>query len=126
MDIKSAFLQGMKLVPEAGSDRILWKLKKCVCGLADASLYWYNKVKEILLSTGCKMSQFDPAVFYWQDEQFKVTGVLTCHVDDLLWADKTQNFSTVGIPRLKSTFHVERKELEISAMWGWILLLLMV
>ena len=50
-----------------------WKLKKCVYGLADASLYWYNKVKEIMLGTGGNMSQVDPAVFYWQDKQFKGT-----------------------------------------------------
>lgn len=79
IDIKSAFLQSMKLSrdiyistpqPEAGSDSILWKR---VYGLADASLYWYNKVKEIMLSTGGKMSQVDPAVLFWLDEQFKVT-----------------------------------------------------
>jgi len=62
----------------------LWKLKKCVYGLADASLYWYNKVKELMLNSGGKMSQVDPAVFYWQKEQFEVTGVLACHVDDYL------------------------------------------
>ncbi|XP_039900576.1 uncharacterized protein LOC120741662 [Simochromis diagramma] len=57
MDIKSAFLQGMELSrdiylrppPEAGKDNVLWKLKKCVYGLADASLYWYNKVKDIMI-----------------------------------------------------------------------------
>lgn len=95
--------------PEAGSDSILWKLKKCVYGLADASLYWHNKVKEIMLSIGCKMSQVDPAVFYWLDEQFKVTGVLACHVDDFLRAG-SQNFSTDVISLLKSAFHVGRKE----------------
>jgi len=70
--------------PEAGVDNALWKLKKCVYGLADASLYWYNKVKELMLNSGGKMSQVDPAVFYWQKEQFEVTGVLACHVDDYL------------------------------------------
>ena len=94
MDIKSAFLQGMELSrdiyirppPEAGSENVIWKLKKCVYGLADASLYWYNKVKETMLGTVGKMTQVDPAVFYWLDEQLKVAGVLACHVDDFLWA----------------------------------------
>ena len=119
MDIKSAFLQGMELSrdiyirppPEAGSDGILWKLKKCVYGLADASLYWYNKVKEIMMSTGGKMSKVDPAVFYWLDEQFRVVGVLACHVDDFLWAG-SQNFSSDVIPLLKSAFNVGREEHE--------------
>ena len=59
IDIKSAFLQGTELSrdihirapPEATSEGTLWKLKKkCVNGLADESLYWYNKVQ----STGGK------------------------------------------------------------------------
>ena len=117
MDIKSAFLQGMELSrdiyirppPEADSKGVLWKLKKCVYGLADASLYWYNKVKEIMLGTGGKVSQVDPAVFYWLDENCKVKGVLACHVDDFLWAG-TQQFVTNVIPGLKSAFHVGREE----------------
>lgn len=59
MDIESVFLQDMQLSretyvrppPEAGKENILWELNKCVYGLADASLYWYNKVKAIMLST---------------------------------------------------------------------------
>lgn len=117
MDIKSAFLQGMELSrdihvrppPEADSKGVLWKLKKCVYGLADASLYWYNKVKETILSTGGKVSKVDPAVFYWLDDQCNVTGVLACHVDDFLWAGSL-NFSTNVIPQLKSAFRVGREE----------------
>ncbi|XP_048012163.1 uncharacterized protein LOC125245541 isoform X2 [Megalobrama amblycephala] len=71
MDIKSAFLQGIELLrniyirppPEAVCEGKLWKLKKCVYGLADASLYWYNRVKEIVLKPGGKMSKVDPAAF---------------------------------------------------------------
>ena len=119
MDIKSAFLQGMELSrdtyirppPEAGSENIIWKLKKCVYGLADTSLYWYNKVKEIMLGTGGKMTQVDPAVFYWLGEQLKVAGVLACHVDDFLW-EGSQDFSTNVIPLLKAAFHVGCEEHE--------------
>lgn len=54
MDIKSAFLQGIELSrdiyiwpsPEAVSGNVLWKLKKCAYSVANASLYWYNKVKD--------------------------------------------------------------------------------
>lgn len=93
MDIKSAFPQGMALSrdiyikppPEAKSEGTLWKLKKCVYGLADASLYWQNRVKEIVLKAGGKMSQDDPAVFYLLEQDCAVTGVLACHVDDFIW-----------------------------------------
>lgn len=119
MDFKSAFLQGMELSrdiyirppPEAGVDNVLWKLKKCVYGLADASLYWYNKVKELMLNSGGKMSRVDSAVFYWQDEQSEVTGILACHVDDFFGAG-SEDFVTNVIPVLKSVFHVGREEHE--------------
>ncbi len=118
MDIKSAFLQGMQLSreiyirppPEAGKENVLWKLNKCVYGLADALLYWYNKVKAIILSTGGKMSKVDPAVFFWLDEQCKVIEVLACHVD-FLWASSL-NFSKDLIPILQSALHVGREEHE--------------
>lgn len=117
VDIKSAFLDGMELSrdiylcppPEAGKDNVLWKLKKCVYGPADASLYWYNEVKDIMLNTGGKISQVDPAVFYWQNEQSEITGVLACHVDDFLWAGSS-HFATHIIPVLKSTFFVGHEE----------------
>jgi len=98
-------------------NNVLWKLKKCVYGLADASLYWYNKVKELLLSTAGKMSQVDPAVFYWQNEQSEVTGVLACHVDDFLWAG-SEHFVANVIPVLKSAFHVGREEHESFSYVG--------
>lgn len=60
-----------------------------------------------MLATGGKVSQVDPAVFYWLDEYCKVKGVLAFHVDDFLWA-ATQHFETNVIPRLKSAFHVGR------------------
>ena len=49
VDIKTAFLQGEKIPrevylqppKEANSARNIWKLNKCVYGLADASLKWY-------------------------------------------------------------------------------------
>lgn len=117
MDIKSAFLQGMELSrdihirppPEAKSEGTLWKLKKCVYGLTDASLYWYNRVKATMLETGATMSQVDPAVFYWLDGECKVTGVLACHVDDFIWGGSDE-FATTIIPQLKTVFQVGREE----------------
>ena len=119
MDIKSAFLQGTTLSrelyirppPEAESEGTLWKLKKCVYGLADASLYWYNRVKEIVLTTGGNVSKVDPAVFYWLDKDCAVSGVLACHVDDFIWGG-THSFSTTVIPQLRSAFQIGREEHE--------------
>ncbi|KAM9471315.1 uncharacterized protein ACWYII_007190 [Salvelinus alpinus] len=109
IDIKSAFLQGTELSrdihirppPEAKSEGTLWKLKKCVYGLADGSLYCYSKVKATVLNTGGKMSQVDPAVFHWLDQDCNVTGVLACHVDDFIWGG-SQTFASTVIPHLKA------------------------
>lgn len=117
MDIKSAFSQGTELSrdiyirppPEANCKGTLWKLKKCVYGLADASLYWYNRVREIVVQAGGKMSKVDPAVFFWTDQDCKVTGVLACHVDGFIWGG-TQSFSQTVIPHLRSAFQVGREE----------------
>ena len=69
MDIKVAFLQGKELTrniyirppPETPSQGILWKLKRCVYGLEDASLYWYNKVKDTMYQLGAVLSQVKPS-----------------------------------------------------------------
>lgn len=108
MDIKSAFSQGTELSrdiyirppPEANCKGTLWKLKKCVYGLADAS---------IVVQAGGKMSKVDPAVFFWTDQDCKVTGVLACHVDGFIWGG-TQSFSQTVIPHLRSAFQVGREE----------------
>lgn len=93
MDINAAFLQGKEwtqnvyICPpqEAQSTGTVWKLKKCVYGLADASLYWYNRVKDTMQNVGATVSKVDPAVFYWLDDSCKVMGVLVSHVDDFIW-----------------------------------------
>ena len=71
IDIKTAFLQGEKierdiyLVPpkEANTDKV-WKLRKCVYGLSDASLKWYDRVMIFMVKEGLKVSIADPAVNY--------------------------------------------------------------
>ena len=70
IDIKTAFLQGNSLEREIfikpphenRKHNTLWKLKKCVYGLKDASLHWYRKVKWFMESIGGKVSTMDPAI----------------------------------------------------------------
>ena len=72
MDIKAAFLQGKELTrdiyirppQEVQNKGTIWKLKKCVYGLTDASLFWYNRVKDTMQQLGVTVSKVDPAVFY--------------------------------------------------------------
>ncbi|CAC5398594.1 unnamed protein product [Mytilus coruscus] len=76
MDIKTAFLQGAEIERkiyvkppiEAQCKDIIWKLRKCVYGLSDASLSWYNRVKEVLEQCKVSVSKVDPAVFFWKKQ----------------------------------------------------------
>ena len=91
LDIKSAFLQGkdidrtvfIKPPPEASTDK-LWKLKKCVYGLADAPRKWHIKLKEELEKSGANQCKYDDGLFYASHNN-QLIGILSCHVDDILW-----------------------------------------
>ena len=93
MDIKTAFLQGqmidrdiyIKPPTELGIDKV-WKLKKCVYGLGDASRKWYDRVKQVFASLGGQVSKLDPSVFYWNNENGAMIGLLACNVDDFIWS----------------------------------------
>lgn len=93
-DIKSAFLQGMKLErevfikppKEAGvSPHKVWKLKRCLYGLNDGARQFYLSVRKCLLDLGCQQSLLDPAVFYYKNGG-ELLGVICCHIDDFLHA----------------------------------------
>ena len=46
--------------PKEANTNKVWKLQKCVYGLADACRYWYLPVEEELLKLGAKISSIDP------------------------------------------------------------------
>ena len=86
---------------EANTNKI-WKLQKCVYGLADASWYWYTRVKEELIKFGAKVSSVDPGLFCWK-EHYKLVGILACHVGDMIWRGN-ENFKINVIDNLKNAF----------------------
>ena len=50
----------------------LWKLKVPLYSLNDASLQFYLKCKNVLISVGCKQSQVDPAMFFQVQQKRKI------------------------------------------------------
>ena len=117
-DIKSAFLQGSKLdrdvfvkpPKEAGLDKgKVWKLKKCLYGLRDASRQWYLKVKETLLSLGCEQHKLDPGVFFFKDHKGDLCGVIGLHVDDFIHAGN-ELFDKQVIQHVLKIFKVGKNE----------------
>ena len=112
IDIKAAFLQGkpinrnlyLKPPKEADATGKLWRLKKVVYGLSDASRIWYNRVVDELSNLGVKLSQYDKALFLWQMNG-QIDGMLLVHVDDFLWAD-SELFKHSIISGLKGIFKI--------------------
>ena len=76
IDIKAAFLQGksidrelfLKPPKEADSKGSLWKLKKAVYGLSDASRFWYLRVVDELTKLRANISTFGKALFMWKSD----------------------------------------------------------
>ena len=111
IDIKSAFLQGNEIdrevfvkPPKEFCNGYIWKLRKNVYGLNDASRAWYFRMKEFLLSLGMKVCSVDPALFYCMHES-KISGVICMHVDDIFWAG-TAKFNSSVIGSIHNEFRV--------------------
>ena len=73
LDIKTAFLQGNPLdreifvkPPKEANTNKIWKLKKAVYGLNEASRHWYDRVHTELSKTGMIRSKYDEALLFWK------------------------------------------------------------
>ena len=117
IDIKTAFLHGEEItrdvylkppVEAKCKEGEVWKLKKCVYGLTDASLRWYDRVVEFMCSSKGRKSTLDPALFHW-NVRGEVSGIIAVHVDDFLWRGNDAFESTV-IGNLRNTFQVGKEE----------------
>ena len=95
LDVKTVFLQGKPIErtvfvrppKEAKTDKV-WELKKLVYGLADASSYWYLKVREELLRLGAIPIQLNQGIFIWHKD--KPIGIIACFFDYVLWGGNNQ------------------------------------
>ena len=116
-DIKSAFLQGSELEREvyvkppreANNKGKLWRLRKCLYGLKDASKAWYTKVAKKLEKAGFVASYYDPGFFYLKDKSGRLIGMVGLHVDDFISAG-THYFNMHVIPGILSSFQVGKSE----------------
>lgn len=114
IDIKAAFLQSrpierdvyVKPPPEAhNSAGILWKLNKTIYGLCDGSRSWYITLKDFLVkNTHAICCTCDPAIFSWHKNN-ELSGILCCHVDDIIFGGTTEFLNQVIIP-LKNKFAI--------------------
>ena len=116
IDIKTAFLQGktsrdvyLQPPPEAQcTEGHVWKLRKCLYGLSDASMKWYEHVKSTMTELRGKMSSVDSGLFTWHKGN-ELQGFIAVHVDDFLWSGNAEFPSTI-ILKLCKTFTIGKEE----------------
>ena len=110
LDVSRAFLQGdhfdrtvyVKPPKEAKTDK-LWKLLKCVYGLADASRQWYLTLLREIHEAGGQVSAHDGGLFFCHTKEGELIGLMPCHVDDVLWSG-TKVFEGTVVKKLNETF----------------------
>ena len=115
LDIKAAFLQGkdiereLYVLPpkEFKKPNLLWRLRKVVYGLNDASRSWYLKVVQVLESLNMRTSSFDKAVFVPKD--CSTIGVIIVHVDDIMYFGNDDFINTMINP-FKTAFKISKEE----------------
>ena len=117
LDVKTVFLQGKPIErtvfvqpqKEAKTDKV-WELKKCIYGLADASRYWYLKLREELIRLGATPIQLDQGFFIWHKGN-KPIGIMACFVDDVLWGGNTEFENIVN--KLKQIFYISSEHITL-------------
>ena len=93
VDIRAAFLQSRTLdrdvfmlpPPDIKKPCMIWRLKKLLYGLDDASHKFWLRVKEVLKTIGIKVMEGDEA-FYYLHRNGELIGTVITHVDDLTLA----------------------------------------
>ena len=124
LDIRAAFLQGnmlerevfLKPPSEFRKKGIIWRLKRCVYGLNQASRMWYLKVREEMIKLGAESPKVDPAYFIWKRDE-KVIGILSSHVDDFMYCGE-ESFEENVIKKLKTIFEISSESENMFAYLG--------
>ena len=73
--------------------------------MADASLKWYQKVRNTLELAECKVSSLDKALFMRFSPESSLIGLICVHVDDFIWCGN-EIFEEKVISRIQATMHV--------------------
>jgi hypothetical protein len=105
MDVKTAFLNAdldeeifMRppegYYPPDGDKSKVWKLKKAIYGLKQASRMWYKKLDSFLISLGFSRCNFDHSVYIrWSkcEQERDVITIVVVYVDDITIAGTMQH-----------------------------------
>jgi hypothetical protein len=94
--------------PKEAKTNCIWRMLRCPYGLVDAGRSWYLRLTNELITKGMLKSKYDQAVFTWF-KQDKLSGLLLCHVDDIMFGG-SQQFHTKVIAELKRIFVIGVEE----------------
>ena len=116
IDIRAAFLQSKQLnrdvyvVPprDIAKPGTLWKLKKPLYGLNDASRRFWLRLREVFEKENLKTLPGDEA-FYYKNVNGNLLGMIITHVDDFQVAGSDQFIDSI-LERLNSTLTVSKVE----------------
>ena len=121
-DVTSAFLQSVPIEREIFVNPprerripgVVWRLKKSVYGLVDASRGFYKNFSQSLVDLGCVKARMDPAMFiHFENGEEEVskepTGIAVTHVDDVLSVGNTK-FDKNVMGEMKKVFKFGNEE----------------
>ena len=117
MDIRAAFLQAKELdrdifmVPpkDVKKESVLWKLKKPLYGLNDASRKFWLKVKEVFGKMGLRRLEGDEAMYFKRNKEGDLEGLISTHVDDFNLAGN-DDFLEAVMEEIKRVLDVSKVE----------------
>ena len=124
IDIKAAFMQSQSLLreihlkppAEAKCKGKLWRLRRCVYGLNDASRNWYLTMRQEMKNIGATEVKGDPAFFYWKNDE-QLIGLLASHVDDFLHCGLNK-FKNEKVSKIKEKFEISSEVKEAFEYLG--------
>ena len=94
IDIRAAFLQAkcldrevyMEPPKDVKKEGKIWKLKKPLYGLNDASRKFWLKVREVFDECGLRILDGDEMFYFRHDKNGNLDGMVSSHVDDFILA----------------------------------------
>ena len=101
--------------PQEANTNTIRRLTKYIYGLADASRYWYLKLKEELVSLDATPLTLDQGIFLCFSNETMI-GIMACFVDDVMWGGMDA-FSSL-IEDLRSTFHTGAENHQVFGYIG--------
>ena len=124
VDIRADFLQSRTLdrdvfmlpPPDIRKPRIVWRFKKPLYGLDEASRKFWVQVKEVLKEIGCKVMEGDEA-FYYLHRDGEFVGAVFTHVDDFTLAG-TEDFIKEVLETVAKELIVFKIERDSSGILG--------